>query len=291
MDDKFPKQNTGLLDSPPRPTDWIAGQIPYEVRNPSGDWRPYLPTGEKQKDPTETMACVSFSANNSLEVQTKHQTGAGINYSDRFLAKMSGTTKEGNWLYKVGDTVREFGVVLESVYPTPANYTWNSFYSEVPQDIKNKAIKLEVNYEFLPIRQTNLDKETLAYHLKHAPIQVTVPSPYPNHAVLLVYLEGETAYYFDSYDPFLKTMHYSKITSALKYVLTIKKNNMFLANDKGVVYMISGNKQQRKRGIADLETLGLYGDEPQIPMDTSHIPMFQIEKKNPNGNGFVITNK
>jgi len=274
LDNEFPKQNTGLIDTPPSATDWIAGAIPYELRNPTGDWRPYLPMNEKQKDPTETMGCVSFSANNSLEVQTRHQTGTEVNYSDRFMAKMSGTTKEGNWLSKVADTVRNVGVVLESVYPKPANYSWETYYSEVPQDIIAKAIKLDVMYEFLPIRQTPLDKGTLSYHLKHAPLQVAIPAPHPNHAVLLVHLENETAYYFDTYDPFLKTTHYSSITSALKYVLTIKKNNMFLANDKGTVYVITGNRDKRKIGLDSLASLGLFGDEPQIPMDTTGIPNY-----------------
>lgn len=281
----FPKQNTGLLEGQ-RPTDWLVGAINYEVRNSSGDWRDFLPTGEKQKDPAETMACVSFSGLNSLEIQTKHQTGADINYSDRFTAKMSGTTKQGNYLWAVADSMRLHGVVLQSVYPTPANYNWDSYYSEIPQSVKDQAIRLDIAYEFLPIRQTSLDKETLAYHLKHAPLQVTVPAPYPNHAVLAIHISGNTVYYFDSYSPFLKTMDYSKITSALKIVLTINKNNMFLANDAGTVYVITGNRDKRKIGLADLQSLGLFGDEPQIPMDTSGIPTY-----NTIVNGKTITSK
>ncbi len=272
MNEKFPQQNTGLIEAPLRPTDYIAGTIPFEVRNPMGDWRDYVPLEEKQySENIDTMGCVSFSANNCLEIQTKHQTGADINYSDRYLAKMSGTTKEGNWLAKVGDTIRHNGVVLESTYPAPLNYTWNTYYYTVPQTVINGAIRLKVNYEFLPIRQTALDKETLRYQLLHAPIQVVIPAPHPNHAVVLLHIKGDTAYYFDTYPPYLKTMKVSLITSALKYVLTIKKNNMFLANDAGTVYVITGNQDKRKIGLADLTSLGLFGDEPQIPMDTSGI--------------------
>lgn len=282
---EFPKQNTGVLEGQ-RPGDWMAGAISYEVRNPSGDWRPYLPKYEKQKDPLETMACVTFSGLSGCEVQTIHQTGAEVNYSDRFTAKMSNTTPQGNYQWAVADSIRLHGVVLEEVYPHIQTSNWNTYYASIPQNIINSAIKLEYAYEFLPIRQTSLDKETLTYHLKHAPIQVIVPAPYPNHAVLAVHIEGDTVHYLDTYSPFLKKMRYSNITSALKGVLTINKNNMFLANDKGTVYVITGNKDKRKIGIADLTSLGLFGDEPQIPMDTSSIPKYNTIK-----NGKEITNK
>jgi hypothetical protein len=274
---EFPQHNTGVLIGQ-RATDFMAGALSYEVRNPKGDWRDYLPKYEKQRDPLETMACVTFSNLSGCEVQTIHQTGAEVNYSDRFTAKMSGTTKDGNYQWAVADSIRHHGVVLEEVYPHIQTSDWNTYYASIPQHIINGAIKLEYQYEFLPIRQTALDKETLAYHLKHAPLQVIVPAPYPNHAVLAVHIEGDTVWYLDTYPMFLKKMHYSKITSALKGVLTIKKNNMFLANDKGTVYVITGNKDKRKIGLADLLSLGLFGDEPQIPMDTSGIAQYNVIK-------------
>ena len=85
-----------------RDTDWVAGVIPFEEINPSGNWTPHLPPGEWQTNHVvDTMACVTFSALNSIETQIKFLTGQSINYSDRFTAKMSGTTPQGNWLYKV----------------------------------------------------------------------------------------------------------------------------------------------------------------------------------------------
>ncbi|MDQ3816120.1 MAG: M23 family metallopeptidase [Acidobacteriota bacterium] len=58
------------------------------------------------------------------------------------------------------------------------------------------------------------------------------------------------------------------------------EDNMKLVNDKGTVYIITGNKDKRKIGIADLESLGIFGDEEQIPMDTTGIPEYQtIVKK------------
>jgi hypothetical protein len=216
----IPKQNTGLIEGR-RDTDYVGGTLPYEVRNESGDWRPYLVKEERQySDNTDTMACVSFSANNALEIQHKFLTGEEVNFSDRFLAKMSGTTHQGNWQYIVADTIRKYGLVTEDQWPTLANYTWDSYYASIPQEVINKAQKLDAAYEW-----EVTTPQALKDHLKHAPLQITIPAPHPNHAVVLVAIEGNTAYYFDTYPPYLKTIDVSKISSALKLVLTIKKMN------------------------------------------------------------------
>lgn len=52
------------------PTTYGAGVLPYEIRNPSGDWEPFIPPGEWQKsDNGDSMSCVTFSAINSIETQ------------------------------------------------------------------------------------------------------------------------------------------------------------------------------------------------------------------------------
>ncbi len=220
----IPKETPRVIEGSGTKQLWIAGQIPYEVVLPSGDWRPYLPVGEKQRpNLVDVMACVTFSNLSSLEIQNIQKTGIEINYEDRFTAKMSGTTPEGNYLDRVADSVRLDGVVYQGTWPPPANFTWDSYYTPIPQEIKNKALKLNMAYEAIPV-----DKQSLLYHLKQCPIQVTIPAPHPNHAVVLVHIQGDTAYYFDSYSPFLKQIEVSKISYALKLVLiktmfTIKK--------------------------------------------------------------------
>src|SRR5258708_1025915 len=137
----IPTENTGVIEGSGTPSLWIAGQIKYEVRNPSGDWRNYLPTEEHQySNNTDTMACVSFSCNNDLEIQSKF-LGSEVTLSDRFLAKMSGTTKDGNYLDKVANTARNVGLVTEDLWPAPNNYTWDFYYSPIPQEVINKAVK------------------------------------------------------------------------------------------------------------------------------------------------------
>jgi hypothetical protein len=111
-----------------RQEDYIAGAtspLPYVVNVPDGDWTPYMPSGERQASrKADSMACVSFSALNCVEAQIKRLTGIEINLSDRALAKLSNTTANGNYLWRVGDALRKFGAPLESAWPAPADFTW-----------------------------------------------------------------------------------------------------------------------------------------------------------------------
>src|SRR5258708_12996 len=98
--------NHGIIEGQ-RPEDFVAGSftfIAWEERNPTGNWKPYLPAKEIQYGKEDSQGCVSFSALNCLEIQEKFLTSKENNYSDRWTAKRSGTTHEGNYLYKVGDT-------------------------------------------------------------------------------------------------------------------------------------------------------------------------------------------
>lgn len=196
---------------------YIGGTIPYQIVNESGDWRPYAPKHEKQRDPLETMACVSFSCNNCIEIQYNFY-GDEPNFSDRFLAKMSGTTPQGNWCDRVADTARKIGLVKEEEWPNNRYKTWAEYYAEIPQSVKDKAVPQPILYEGVTVNVANLKKE-----LKHAPLQIVIPSEHPNHAVTLVYINGNTAHYLDHYLQ-KKTIEVTRIASALKIVLTKSMN-------------------------------------------------------------------
>lgn len=212
-------ENTGLIPGR-RGTDWVGGTMPYEIRVPSGDWRPYLPTNEKQKDPLETMACVSFSFNNSMEMQYKLLTGIERNFSDRWLAKMSNTQPNGNYLWGVADTARIDGLVDEAVWPHIQTSDWDVYYSEIPVGIQAKGKEFLQNFE-ITYEWIDPTVESLKFHLKHAPIQVTLPG----HAIVEVLCENDLMKYFDTYDPFLKTTSQARVQDALKIVLRQKNMN------------------------------------------------------------------
>lgn len=205
-----------------RDTDFVAGTLPYKELNPSGNWTGFVPPGEWQgSSHADSMACVTFSALNCIETQERFLTGNQWNYSDRWIAKMSGTTPEGNYLYKVADTIRKYGLVLEEDYPAPKDFTWNEYYADIPKKKLDELLAKgqdwlkthDVAYEFLTPDDWNLD-----YHLKHAPIQVVIPG----HAIEGIYSPGDVMNYFDSYSPYNKQTKVKYLQSAMKLVLTIK---------------------------------------------------------------------
>lgn len=208
-----------------RPEDYQAGGfsfVTYEARNESGDWRFYLPVKEVQYGKEDSMSCVSFSAVNAIEIQYKFLTGQEENYSDRWIAKMSGTTRDGNWLYKVGDAVRRLGMVKEESYPAPPNYTFDQYHADIPEPLLSQ-LKAEgqawletwdVYTEFIPV-----DKDEMLKHIKHAPLQIVIPG----HAVVSFLCEADVVEYFDTYKPHSKETPYTNIQTAYKYVLNQKQ--------------------------------------------------------------------
>jgi hypothetical protein len=242
-------ENTGLLIRAPQPTDWIAGGetgIALTARNAKANWKDYLPGPERQKGrKVETMACVTYSALNSVETQIRWMIAAGmisnklieqmtalgyfdancnLNFSDRFTAKMSGTGKSGNYLTAVWDSIRNHGLVPEKDWPGDVdNFTWDEYYKEIPQAIKDKAQKareiFEVKYEFV-WENGNGDKK-IHSHLAQAPLQLAAPvckpwaggtikacgSTVPQHATQIFGYElGTSVEIFDTYDPFTKKL-------------------------------------------------------------------------------------
>ena len=242
-----------------RVTDWdsrrVGSQkIPYEIVNPSGNWEPHLPVGEKQRNKVDDkMDCVTRSFTNSIEVQYKFQTGVERNFSDRFTATMSGTTKKGNYLWKVADSGRLDGLVDEHLYPMNANMTWDEYYEAIPIELIDKAKEFkndwQIRYQFIPF-----DRESLMYHLKQAPIQVVIPG----HAVLDFFTTEDVVRYFDSYEPFIKD-YTGIIASACKIVLTKKDNMLYrLLNieDEKDIYLVRDNKKTLIYNLSAFEIIG-----------------------------------
>lgn len=227
--------STGLIIKKPRPSDWRFGgysAMDYQVLEQEGQWLDYLPIKEDQHAieqwKFDSMACVSFSANNCLETMYKRRYSNSLNLSDRFLAKVSETTFKGNWLYKVADAIRDYGFVSEEDWPFLAvdrdgdgDYDWSDFYLDIPDDVKKKArIVLEsydIHYEWVGTGT----KEQVMYALRFSPLQVTLryasqgladsngviqwDGNSTDHATMLVgYKPYEYWYIFDTYSPYLK---------------------------------------------------------------------------------------
>lgn len=220
-------KNRGVLIGQ-RPVDWVAGissQIPYEVRLESGDWRPFVPPGETQRGIEDYMDCVTRSATNACEIQLRALFNDEIDLCDRAIAKLSNTTKQGNWLWAVADAMRLWMFSPEYIWPDLPNGTWDEQFCTIPPEVmallEQERIKSSQKYdlrtEFLP----DTNPETLKYHLKQSPIQVVIPG----HAVVSILNNDDADKYFDSYKPYIKS-HTGLYQQAMKYVVTPKNKPM-----------------------------------------------------------------
>src|SRR3990167_6368144 len=209
-----------------RPTDYRAGAktgaLPFIERNMIGDWESVLPPEERQSnDGGDSMSCVSFAHLNGIETQEFQLTRRSIEYSDRWIAKMSETTREGNYLWKVAETIRKYGLVKEESYPKPlVPWTWDQYHAEIPEIKKVELYKegqewlkkWDVKYESI-----DFSKESLMYHLKMSPLTVVVPG----HAIINFRTTKDVVHYFDTYIPFKKTTE--NVIQAMKVVLYKKE--------------------------------------------------------------------
>lgn len=222
---ELPQHNTGLIPEISESA-WIAGpsyNIPYKVVNESADWRGFDVEHEKQKDPLETMSCVTFSLLNNIEIQHKFN-GIDINLADKFTAKISGTTNKGNTFERVADSCRlssqgSIGAVFEDVWPNkPKAQTWEEYYKTIPQDVLQKAFKIDFNYEFVP-RSTEW-AETLRYNLKQCPLWITWPAQ-QYHAMTLLYVYPDNIYcdVKDHYSQSIRKIKVADVAMAARVII------------------------------------------------------------------------
>ena len=239
----------------------VKGVLPFEERNPSGDWESVLPAEETQfNDEGDSMSCVTFAELNGVETQEKAQTGTYVEYSDRWIAKMSETTPEGNYLWKVAEAIRKYGLVKEESYPRPqTKWTWGEYHKEIPEPllVQLKAEgqewlkKWDVKYESIDFNKTSLMK-----HLKMTPLTVVIPG----HAILNFRTTAQVVHYFDTYPPHKKTT--SSVIQAMKIVLY--KKEQALDPDMLLIDLKFGDKGSQvlrlKRALTRLGWFSAEGD-------------------------------
>jgi hypothetical protein len=200
------------LEDSKRETNYVLGAVDKEILEPSGQWTEFMPECEIQKgDYADWMDCVTESAINAISILLQRKFNILVDRSQRFTAKMSGTTHNGNSLFGVSDSLRHDGSVEEKDWPRDRTMSWNEYYAYIPASVKLKGGKFagqfEVNYEKVPT-----SKSALKEALKYGPVQVIgyawasdngLYYDYgyqPNHAFLLTgYAEGQYWIIYDSY--------------------------------------------------------------------------------------------
>jgi len=205
---KNPGFNPSLQEEHQHEDDFVLGsKLPSEVLVENGDWRPYYPKLEVQRNNHfDTYSCVSFANCNASEMMHKVRYGEDMDYSDRFMSVISNTRPGvGNSHKNVAETRRKKGSVLEEVYPFTMDMTQAEFFQSVPSDVKEKGLTWveETEYGYEKVRRNEF-KEAL----KLSPIQVAVDSRTnktsnfrgADHSVVLTHIDGnEVPYIFDSY--------------------------------------------------------------------------------------------
>ena len=198
------KMKYGFIDKS-SPKDWyqnLGSNKVKEVLFPSGNCEPFIPRWESQIGLYgDTMACVTFSAldciettlakmgeNDSiveglLKVLELYDDNGDINCSDRFIAKLSDTTHSGNWFSKVGDAIRDYGLLPEKYLDFPYKqrtpvFTWDDYYEDVTVENLSKGLMFnkffEVTYTRVPVNQIDITQQ-----LKYGPIQVSYSTSSP----------------------------------------------------------------------------------------------------------------
>lgn len=253
--------DTGFRPYEPTGEDFQLGAVgDKKVLMPDGHgWGKYLVEGERQNRGTETFSCVSQSANNCLEIQLKRIIELGedkpliakltemgyirngeVNFSDRFTAKMSGTTRNGNNQKVVADSIRHNGLVPEWVWPHVEG--WDNFYAPISAEViamgKKFADFFDTTYEFVTPAQMI---EALKYNVDQTSGNAWLAPQggiyrrtmnILNHAfVLFDYVVKTTKEIFDTYWDYGKENDYTKTLDwdynlgwGLLYNIRLKKN-------------------------------------------------------------------
>ena len=249
-------KQTGLIEEVPKPSDWLmSGEtgVDTTARLPEGDWTAYLPTEERQSRRDEyyfdTLSCVTFSALNSIEIQLnlmlkenripadvlKQMTQLGFlingqfNFSDRFTGILSNTTKAGNTLTAVWDSIRKDGLLPEADFPFGGT-SWESYHNRslITPAMRAKAkiilglfdFKYDWSFNTFDSNTTTKAREAL----KTSPLHTGITLGTGGHAICHVVWNADgTKSYMDSYPPYLKSqVPKDNVRFALRGVVTLK---------------------------------------------------------------------
>jgi len=212
-------------------THWIlgGGNAPFTEIEPDGDWTEYLPSEEKQNiRGIETYNCTSFNTLNAIEVLMYRLFGERVNYSDRWLGIVAGTSAEqgGNDPHTVCEAIRKYGLIPEEMLPFSDEITTaKEYYSfkggdeaACRQAGQDWLKKYDFKHEWVFRQSQPLDEKlnNMKVALKNSPLSMSVwawqvdnrgvyvSAGAPNHWTSSYGFQNLIAKAFDSYEPFRK---------------------------------------------------------------------------------------
>jgi len=245
---------SGFIPEPVVGEDYLFGvsAIDNFIKVESGDWTPYLPKSEKQRQGFESMCCTNFSSTSAIEMLLTRlidlklisvgnlkwlqdngyiDDSGHINFSDRFDALVSGTKpSEGNSLKGVADAKHKYGLIPEKLLPWVDNET--TYFDKSKITPQMYSLGLEFLKRF-PINYEIVYKQDFQEALKVSPLAIAVyawngtvnnayvlvPNPI-NHAVGMID-DKPIWQIFDSYDPFIKKLadNYNFYDYGIRYIV------------------------------------------------------------------------
>lgn len=286
--------NHGVLVQERKPTDYILGSVTgISTIRIVKDWSIYLPAFESQRNSVvDFLDCVSMAGpDHSIAMQlnyllfTNQLSDEALNFfhnggyivdgifslSARFNAKMNGTdTLKGQYLTAAAEDVRKNGFLPERDLPTTDSMSWNEFYKDIPQSLKDKAKKalwyVSIQYQFIPA-------DEIANALKAAPVQIaTAVCPGWDQGTLVPKCTGRqiqhsTVLYgqdtsgnwlnLDQYPPYTqKLAHDYELPHNLQYIVSMKP--MALRKGMQGVNVLALQENLNKLGFK-LETDSFFG--------------------------------
>ena len=215
--------------------------ISDEILQEDGQWDDFLPPPELQRNyHFETMACGSFAIANAIEIILKRKFDLDKDYSDRLLAKLSNTTRRGNYGSKIAETVRKKGLVLEKYWEFDRELikTWDEFYRIVPNPVIELSLEWPEEFDFKWEWVFSNNLEIIKDALRRSPLVIPlyawgVPdtkgvyqrtNKKRNHFVVLYgYKDGEYWKVFDTYNRVYKKVAWNyNIGSKMKFDINLK---------------------------------------------------------------------
>lgn len=172
-----------------------------------------LPENETQHSVyMDTMACVTFASMNAYEtlmnatletnphkdwlIEKGYVVNGKLNFSDRFIAVLSGTTRQGNTGQKVLQTIRENGLIPESMHPYPRTqrtpvFDWDDYYNPelITQEMKDlgqeflSRFETQYFYTWQPEVAVN-SSPVIVFGATNCTGKTTCDLTYANHAML-----------------------------------------------------------------------------------------------------------
>jgi hypothetical protein len=262
---KYPGKNYQAVILGTQKTDWIAGVNSPIVSSPfteDADWKDYTSSHEHQVynlgngDAYDTSLCTQFAGTDAIEhlinyyreeesipdhimrwfIDNDYIVEGKFEISERLGGANSGMTTKGTYLYRMADSIKDFGIVPQSKLPLAENFYDNINPELIPDDIyalgKESKGMVTINWNWVPRSQVSekLKQGPLVATVKYAnasfPEEILKPSGRHNHAILVV--NEEDGYYEidDSYFRQYKRYDKNYIGDFLQFHITFNTTNM-----------------------------------------------------------------